>query len=342
MATLTFLQNLLKTTIMNVKIITLSIAITLSCVFLSNQTTFPAQSKPKVAAEPIPLSPTSTTSHKSFRPKDRLQSKLPYGSSDRVIIGTDDRVPVLTRAYPWSAIGRIEATKADGSSYTCTGTLIGTDIVLTNAHCLVDETTHQPIIEKNQSPSSPTQIVFQPSMVKGVALDSARVIDYCYGTKKPLKFLGDDWAILKLDRPLGIIYGSLGWQNLDFSNPRIWQATRDRLNLVGYAADFPTQSNSEYGQGGDTAGMNAGCSIEGIETKGTFKGVLLHRCDTNPGASGGPLFAQFSDGNYYIVGLHSGSSALRESTRLSNGEASSVINRGVAVSRWANSTSLMK
>lgn len=327
---------------MNFKVITLSLTATLSFAFLSNQTTFPVQSKPKVTAEPIPLSLTSTAGYKSFRPKDRPQSKLPYGSGDRVVIGADDRVPVLTRAYPWSAIGRIEAAKADGSGYTCTGTLIGTDIVLTNAHCLMDPTTNQPIIGRNQSPDSPIQIVFQAGMIKGVALDSARVIDYRYGTNKPLKFIGDDWAILKLDKPLGVMYGYLGWQNLDFSNPKISQATRDRLNLVGYASDFPTQANREYGQGGDTAGMNVGCSIEGIEMKGASKGVLLHRCDSNPGASGGPLFAQFSDGNYYILGLHSGSSELRKSTRLSNGDISGVINRGVAVSRWATAASYMK
>ncbi len=327
---------------MNFKIITLSLAATLSFALLSNQTTLPAQSKPKVTAQPIPLSLPSTASHKSFRPKDRSQSKLPYGSSDRVVIGTDDRVPVLTRAYPWSAIGRIETAKADGSGYTCIGTLIGMDIVLTNAHCLMDEVTNQPIIGRNQPPNSPTQIVFQAGMIKGVALDSARVINYRYGTNQPLKFLGEDWAILKLDKPLGIMYGSLGWQNLDFSNPRVRQATRDQLNLVGYASDFPTQSYSEYGQGGDTAGMNAGCSIEGLETKGAFKGALLHRCDSNPGASGGPIFAQFSDGNYYIVGLHSGSSALRETTQLSDGVVSNVINRGVAVSRWANEALIMR
>jgi protease YdgD len=327
---------------MNVKIITLSLSATLSFAFLSNQTIFPAQSKPKVAAAPIPLSLASTASYKSFRPNDRPQSKLPYGSGDRVVIGTDDRVPVLTRAYPWSAIGRIEIAKADGSSYTCTGTLIGTDIVLTNAHCLMEPTTNKPIIGRNQPSDNLVQIVFQASMIKGVALDSARVIDYRYGTNKPQKFLGDDWAILKLDKPLGTMYGYLGWQNLDFSNPKIWQATRDHLNLVGYASDFPTQSNSEYGQGGDTAGMNAGCSIEGLETKGAFKGVLLHRCDSNPGASGGPLFAQFDDGNYYILGLHSGSSELREAAQLSNGDISGVINRGVAVSRWATTASYMK
>jgi protease YdgD len=329
-------------TTMNFKIIPLSLATTLSLVLVSSQFTLLAQSRPKAAAKPIPLSLVSTSSHQSFRPKDRAQSELPYGKTERVVIGTDDRTPVLTRAYPWSAIGRIEAVRANGSGYTCTGTLIGMDIVLTNAHCLIDETTHQPIISRNQLSSSQTQITFQVGMIKGVALDSARVIDYRYGTNKPLTFLGDDWAILKLDLPLGADYGYMGWRNLDFSDSRVLQAAQDQLMLVGYAGDFPTQNMREYGRGGDTAGMNTGCSIEGLETKGSFKGVLLHRCDSNPGASGGPLFAQFSDGNYYIVGLHSGSSVLRETSRLSNGEVSSVINRGVAVSRWSNAALIMR
>jgi hypothetical protein len=58
--------------------------------------------------------------------------------------------------------------------------------------------------------------------------------------------------------------------------------------------------------------------------------------------TGGPLFAQFSDGNYYILGLHSGSSELRKPTRLSNGDIFGVINRGVAVSRWAAAAFYMK
>jgi protease YdgD len=326
---------------MNVKIIPLSLTATLNLALIS-QTTLPAQSKPKIAAQLIPLSLATTTSPKPFRPKDRAQSKLPYGESDRVIIGTDDRTPVLTRAYPWSAIGRIKATLADGSGYTCTATLIGLDIILTNAHCLINEDTNQPIIQKNASPSSPAQIVFQPSMIKGVSLDSARVIDYRFGSNKPLTFLGEDWAILKLDQPLGARYGYMSWQNLDFSNPKVLKATQNQLTLVGYAGDYPTESQSEYGEGGDTAGMNEGCSIERIETKKALKGVFWHRCDSNPGASGGPIFAQFSDGTYYIVGLHSGSSPLRKAARLSNGEVSSKINRGVAVSRWANQAQLMR
>jgi protease YdgD len=179
-------------------------------------------------------------------------------------------------------------------------------------------------------------------MIRGVSLDTARVIDYRYGTVDPDNHLGDDWAILKLDQPLGALYGYLGWRDLDFSNPKILKATRDRLTLVGYAGDYPTQSTNEYGIAGETAGMNKGCSIEGVVTQKSFKGVLLHRCDTNPGASGGPIFAKFSNGNYYILGLHSGGFNLKQWRLLSNGEVSKVINRGVTVSRWATAALYMK
>ncbi|WP_404783555.1 trypsin-like serine peptidase [Altericista sp. CCNU0014] len=297
------------------------------------------QAKP--IAKPIPITLQSSNTRESFQPKDRTKSQKPYSDKDRIIIGTDDRTPILTRAYPWSAIGRIEISTAT-EGYTCTGTLIGLDIVLTNAHCLMDEQTKQPMIPKNASPDNPAQIKFSPSMIRGTALDTARVIDYRYGTKDPYTNPGDDWAILKLDQPLGARYGYLGWRNLNFANPKIRQATRDRLTLVGYARDFPTARNTEYGTGGETAGMNQTCSIEGLVAQKGLKGVLLHRCDSNPGTSGGPIFAQFSNGNYYIVGLHSGSVDLNQWQMLSNGDISKTVNRGVAVSQWGTAAFYMK
>jgi protease YdgD len=299
------------------------------------------QAKPKPIAAPIPITLQSSNTKEPFQPKDRTKSEKPYSDKERVIVGTDDHTPVLTRAYPWSAIGRIEISTAK-EGYTCTGTLIGLNIVLTNAHCLMDQQTKQPMIPKNAAPNNPTQITFSPSMIRGTALDTARVIDYRYGTPDPYTNPGDDWAIFKLDQPLGARYGYLGWRDLNFTNPKMLQATRDRLTLVGYAGDFPTQRNTEYGTSGETAGMNQNCSIEGLVTQKGFKGVLLHRCDSNPGASGGPIFAQFSNGDYYILGLHSGSAELNQTQMLSNGEMSKTINRGVAVSRWATATLYMK
>jgi protease YdgD len=300
-----------------------------------------AQNKSKVISSPIPISLESTNTRDSFQPKDRTKSQKPYGDGERVVIGTDDRIPVLTRAFPWSAIGRIEISTLN-EGYACTGTLIGLDIVLTNAHCLMDEQTKRPIIPRNPTPNNSAQIQFSPGMIRGVSLNTAKVIDYRYGTTDPNSHPGDDWAILKLDKPLGALYGYLGWRNLNFANPKVLKATRDRLTLVGYAGDFPTQNNQEYGEGGDTAGMNEGCSIEGIAMQRELKGVLLHRCDTNPGASGGPIFAQFSDGNYYILGLHSGGFSWRQKKTSGNGEVSKVINRGVTVSRWATAATYMK
>ena len=49
---------------------------------------------------------------------------------------------------------------------------------------------------------------------------------------------------------------------------------------------------------------------------GDFAGSLIHTCDTNPGASGAPLFALFDDGDYYILGLHAGSVSLLENVTL--------------------------
>ncbi|HEY9888879.1 MAG TPA: hypothetical protein V6D02_10795, partial [Candidatus Obscuribacterales bacterium] len=53
-----------------------------------------------------------------------LNNVDPSPSTDRVVPGDDDRVPMNNRDYPWSAVGRIVAETADGSISLCTGTLV--------------------------------------------------------------------------------------------------------------------------------------------------------------------------------------------------------------------------
>ncbi|MBD2523994.1 serine protease [Nostoc sp. FACHB-133] len=224
------------------------------------------------------------------------KEKLP---GERAIIGSkDDRIPMTSRDYPWSAIGKIEGIGADGGSYSCTGTLIAEDVVLTNAHCVVNPETRK----VSQA------IAFEPNLVNGVVKsknDVAYATNVHYGTDFKNGNLADyanDWAILKLNKPIGKKYGYLGWKSLPSS--RLVGDTK-KFALVGYSGDFPNPKKKGYENltAGEsmTAGVHLKCSILRRQDN-----LLYHNCDTNHGASGGAIISNIN-GKYYIFALHSGS-----------------------------------
>ncbi|OUL33003.1 peptidase S1 [Nostoc sp. T09] len=232
---------------------------------------------------------------KPFKPTGLRQSEKPTGGRRGIPDGIDDRTPMLSREYPWSAIGRVQGTTTDAQSYHCTGTLIADDIVLTNSHCVIDPETHQ--LSK--------KIQFRPNVINGVVSDErdiATVDQVIYGTD----FTGDsatnqtnDWAIMKIDKPLGRKYGYLGWKSLPTA---ALLKNKQKLFFVGYSGDFPDPNKKGYeylsaGQGW-TAGFQAGCSIVREE-----ENVLFHDCDTAGGSSGGPIIGLI-DGQPYIVALN--------------------------------------
>ncbi|MBN3905925.1 MAG: trypsin-like serine protease [Nostoc sp. NMS1] len=240
------------------------------------------------------------------------KEKLP--GEERAIIGSDDRIPMTSRDYPWSAIGKIEGIGADGGGYSCTGTLIAEDVVLTNAHCVVNPETRK----VSQA------IAFEPNLVNGVVKsknDIAYATNVHYGTDFKNSTLADyanDWAILKLNKPIGQKYGYLGWKSLPSST---LVGDTKKFSLVGYSGDFPNPKKKGYETltAGEsmTAGVHLGCSILRHQS-----GLLYHNCDTNHGASGGAIISNIN-GKYYILALHSGSNEV-------NGL---VLNRAVEMSR---------
>jgi len=215
-----------------------------------------------------------------------LNNVDPSPNTDRVVAGDDDRVPMNNRDYPWSAVGRIVSETADGELSLCTGTLIADDVVLTNAHCAIAAETQQ--LHK--------RLAFQPNLINGAITNAD---DMAWGTEVELgtDFSAgqnpdpNDWALVKLDRPLGDRYGTLRWQAL---TSEVLLGKASRLNLVGYSGDFPPDNP------GETAGVHEGCSI--LSDADPF---WVHDCDTTGGASGGPILAEI-DGNFYVVALHAG------------------------------------
>jgi protease YdgD len=281
----------------------------------SDRSTALAQSLPHPSTEFAQSIPVSDLADFNLSPD--IQSFIPAHldnqpnnpSGGRGVLGTDDRIEVLSQTYPWSTIGRVEGVDANGESYICTGTLVSVDVVLTNAHCVVDATTQQ----LSQA------IRFIPNLINGQipdAADVAYVEDAYIGTDFGDRLSTphpDDWAFLKLDKPLGEKYGWLGWSSFPgstLSSPEY----QEQLIFVGYSGDYPHENP------GATAGVQFGCSI-----LDEMEEVLLHDCDTFGGSSGGPILG-LVNGELRII-------AINTAEVLDTESGETIINLAVSIDR---------
>lgn len=273
-------------------------------------------------SKPVPPKFTTVTNLTDF---NLVIDKKPVSPSDvkeideppdrrRDIIGKDNRIPMTSRKKPWSAIGKIQGIDADGKGYSCTGTLIADDLLLTNSHCVVNPDTGK----------LSRAIAFLPNLINGQVRDK-NDIAYATSVKAGTDFKSgtmadyvDDWAIIKLDRPLGKKYGVIPLKSVPSFD---LVGDIQKFALVGYSGDFPNPKNEKYQEftAGEsmTAGVHLGCSI--LRQKDN---LLYHNCDTKGGASGGAIIGNIG-GDYYVLALHSGWNKVNGLT----------LNRAVEISR---------
>lgn len=255
----------------------------------------------------------------AFQPSNLQQTDKPDQADDkqfrrRGVIGWDDRVPLLSRKYPWSAIGRVQGLTTEGKGYHCTGTLISEDVVLTNAHCVIDPETRQ----------LSAKVAFLPNVINGKLGDEEDITlveNVVYGTDfsgTRLENQINDWALLKLNKPIGLKYGYLGWKSLPTAT---LTKNSKKYIFVGYSGDFPNNNKAQYqfftaGRGW-TASVEKGCSIVSEENN-----FLLHDCDTSGGSSGGPIIGVINN-RPYIVALNN--------AELKSRDGRGIINLGVKI-----------
>lgn len=184
------------------------------------------------------------------------------------VFGEDNRIPMLSHDYPFSAIMKLENTEGGH----CTASLVGRDLILTNSHCLSDESGNKKasIKAKMHGLSS-----FSPTV---------NVSDIYLGTRDYENDPAHDWAIARIDKPLGDIFGY-------FSLADSAQVGTG-LTLAGYSGDF---------KGSRVAGIHENCSL-----KGMFSGyqVMMHDCDMTRGSSGSAIW-KMSNGKAAIHALNS-------------------------------------
>ncbi len=193
--------------------------------------------------------------------------------------GHDDRQFMDTSTMPWAVIG----TVTDENGGACTATLIGEDIIVTAAHCIeydevrVDATgTFATAFDRSGGPLTANVIDFY--------LSPARRADRAENEEPS----GTDWALLRIDQPLGRELGFLGVRAL-INEQGADGAVGHALYQAGYSYDT-----------GDHLSGNTSCEVVFVEDGNRF----AHNCDTTQGDSGSPIMIR--EGNaYFVVGTDS-------------------------------------
>jgi V8-like Glu-specific endopeptidase len=168
--------------------------------------------------------------------------------------------------YPWGCIGRVSTDHGTGS-----GVLVGRNLVVTAAHVIPWGDLNRPIFFDTNHAAEP-----------GLTANVVEVRGY------DTVLTGYDWAIMKLDRPLGDELGFMGFNgySADWEDNPLW-------TIVGYPVGTGPFFQQSISVDDDDEDDNGGQEFESKDA------------DTMDGDSGGPMFAWWGS-DPRVIGVVSG------------------------------------